>query len=45
MTRLAISVEGATEREFVSRILAPHLRQAGWVDVKPVDIGGNVSLV
>jgi len=44
MTRLAISVEGATEREFVSRVLAPHLLQCGWVDVKPVDIGGNVSL-
>lgn len=44
MNRLAISVEGATEREFVSRVLAPHLRRCGWADVKPVDIGGNVSL-
>jgi hypothetical protein len=44
MMRLAISVEGATEREFVSRVLAPHLRRAGWAEVKPVDIGGNVSL-
>lgn len=41
--RLAISVEGATEREFVSRVLKPHLEQFG-VHVRAVDIGGNVSL-
>ncbi|MEY8876401.1 MAG: DUF4276 family protein [Leptothrix sp. (in: b-proteobacteria)] len=44
MKRLAISAEGATEREFVNRILAPHLRQHGWTAVVGVDLGGNVSL-
>jgi len=43
MTRLGISVEGATEREFVSRVLRPHL--AGFeVMVTAVDLRGNVSL-
>lgn len=41
--RLAISVEGATEREFVSRVLKPHLQPFG-LDVRGVDIRGNVSL-
>lgn len=43
MIRLAISVEGATEREFVSRVLKPHLEPYG-LDVRGVDIRGNVSL-
>lgn len=43
MKRLGISVEGATEREFVSRVLRPHL--AGFqVAVTAVDLRGNVSL-
>ena len=41
--RLAISVEGATEREFVSRVLKPHLEPL-LLDVRAVDIRGNVSL-
>lgn len=44
MSRLAISVEGATEREFVSRVLRPHLMAFGWTQVVGVDMGGNVSL-
>ena len=43
MTRLGISVEGATEREFVSRVLRPHLEAAG-VTVTAIDLCGNVSL-
>ncbi len=44
MTRLGISVEGATEREFVNKVLRPHLLPLGWADVVGVDLGGNVSL-
>jgi hypothetical protein len=43
MTRLGISVEGATEREFVNRLLRPHLLRYG-VDAKAIDLRGNVSL-
>ncbi|MDP1999803.1 MAG: DUF4276 family protein [Rhodoferax sp.] len=43
MTRLGISVEGATEREFVSRVLRPHLAAVG-VTVTAIDLRGNVSL-
>ena len=43
MTRLGISVEGATEREFVSRLLRPHLSKFGLV-VTAIDLRGNVSL-
>lgn len=43
MIRLGISVEGPTEREFVSRVLGPHLSQFN-IWVKAVDMGGNVSL-
>lgn len=43
MTRLGISVEGATEREFVSRLLRPHLARFGLM-VVAVDLRGNVSL-
>ena len=43
MTRLGISVEGATEREFVNRVLRPHLAATG-VAVTAVDLRGNVSL-
>lgn len=43
MTRLGISVEGATEREFVNRVLRPHL--AGMrITVTAIDLRGNVSL-
>jgi hypothetical protein len=47
MMRLGISVEGPTEREFVNRVLQPHLKSCGWDLVKPVLIGnrgGGVSL-
>lgn len=43
MIRLGISVEGATEREFVSRVLKPHLLSFG-IDTTGLDIHGNVSL-
>lgn len=43
MTRLGISVEGATEREFVNRVLRPHLVATG-VTVTAIDLRGNVSL-
>lgn len=50
MIRLAISVEGQTEEEFVKDVLGEHLRSVG-VDVTPVQVGsarnrwrgGNVS--
>lgn len=50
MIRLAISVEGQTEEEFVKGVLEEHLRACG-VDVTPVQVGsarnrwkgGNVS--
>lgn len=43
MTRLGISVEGATEREFVNRVLRPHLAASG-ITVTAIDLRGNVSL-
>ncbi len=44
MIRLGISVEGATEREFVNRVLKPHLLQYGISVVKPVSLDGGVSM-
>lgn len=43
MTRLGISVEGATEREFVNNVLRPHLVNFG-LTVTAIDLCGNVSL-
>lgn len=43
MTRLGISVEGATEREFVQRVIKPHLAPLG-KQVTAIDLRGNVSL-
>jgi hypothetical protein len=43
MKRLGISVEGATEREFVNRLLRPHLTSFD-VEATAIDIKGNVSL-
>jgi hypothetical protein len=43
MIRLGISVEGATEREFVNGVLRQHLANHN-VDVKAIDLRGNVSL-
>ena len=43
MIRLAIVVEGETEEEFVTRVLAPHL-QPREVDATPHSIGGNVTV-
>lgn len=43
MMRLAVSVEGATEREFVNRVLRPHLCQFQ-TEATAVDLRGNVSL-
>ena len=50
MIRLAISVEGQTEEEFVKHVLGEHLEPFG-VDVTPIQVGsarnrwkgGNVS--
>ena len=43
MIRLAISVEGPTEEEFVNRLLAGHLRAKG-IETRPVSLGGNVTV-
>jgi hypothetical protein len=43
MIRLGVSVEGATEREFVTRVLAPFLSQHG-IYASPVDMRGKVSM-
>lgn len=43
MIRLGISVEGPTEREFVHRVLSPHLLAFG-VYPRALDMAGNVSI-
>ena len=43
MIRLAVSVEGQTEEEFVKRVLDEHLRPLG-VAPDPVLIGGSVTV-
>ena len=43
MIRLAISVEGRTEEEFVKRVLAEHLRVRK-VEATPILLGGNVTV-
>ena len=43
MIRLAISVEGPTELDFVKKILAVHLREKG-VEAQPFSISGNVTV-
>ena len=43
MIRLAISVEGPTELEFVKNVLAIHLRRRG-VCAQPFSINGNVTV-
>lgn len=50
MIRLAVSVEGQTEEEFVNTVLAPHLR-AGEIEPQPILLGtgrggrgGNVTV-
>lgn len=43
LIRLAISVEGPTEEEFVNRLIADHLRTKG-IDTRPVSLGGNVTI-
>ena len=43
MKRLGISVEGATEREFIHLVLRPHLAKYQ-LSVTAIDIKGNVSL-
>jgi hypothetical protein len=44
MKRLVISVEGPTEREFVNRVLKPHLIARGWDVVKAISLNGGISL-
>jgi hypothetical protein len=43
MIRLGVSVEGATEREFVTRVLAPFLSRHD-IFASPVDMRGKISL-
>lgn len=43
MIRLAISVEGPTEEEFVKKVLAGHLRTTG-VEPQPIPLGGDVTV-
>ena len=43
MIRLAISVEGRTEEEFVKNLLAEHLRARG-VESYPILLNGNVTV-
>ncbi len=43
MIRLAISVEGPTEEEFVNRLIVGHLRTKG-IETRPVSLGGNVTV-
>ena len=43
MIRLAISVEGRTEEEFVKRVLAEHL-WAMEVEPQPISLDGNVTV-
>lgn len=43
MTTLGLLVEGGTEREFVTRLIKPHLHERG-VFTKPIDLEGNISL-
>lgn len=43
MIRLAISVEGPTEEEFVNNVLANHLRKSG-VEPQPILLNGNVTV-
>lgn len=43
MTRVAISVEGRTEEEFVNKILAPNLQPEG-VYLYPIPLDGNVTI-
>ena len=43
MIRLGVSTEGATEREFVNKVLRPHLDPYG-IETTAVSLNGNVSL-
>ena len=43
MIRLAISVEGPTEEEFVNRLIVGHLRVEG-IETRPVSLGGNITV-
>ena len=43
MIRLAISVEGPTEEEFINRLVVGHLRAKG-VETRPVSVGGDITV-
>jgi len=43
MLRLCISVEGATEREFVNQVIMPYFSERG-ILTTPVPMNGNISL-
>ncbi len=43
MLRMAISVEGATEREFVHQVIIPYFSERA-VLIIPVSMNGNISI-
>ena len=43
MLRIGISVEGATEREFVNHLIMPYLSERE-ILITPVTMNGNISL-
>jgi hypothetical protein len=43
MLRVGISVEGATEREFVNQVMIPYFSALN-VFITPVPMNGNISL-
>jgi len=43
MVRIGVSVEGATEREFIKNVLAPHFIGQN-IEIRGIDIRGNVSI-
>ena len=43
LIRLAISVEGPTEEEFVNRLIVGHLRSKG-IETRPVSLGGDITV-
>ena len=43
MIRLAISVEGPTEEEFVNSLIVNHLRAKG-IETQPVSLDGNITV-
>ncbi len=44
MKRVGVSAEGATELEFIKRVIAPYFYENNRAYITPVDMGGNVSI-